>query len=203
MVYEISKAPPWVDFDDLQSALKSTWNWEVDLVRSFQKWNTKNFLVRASTPPLMDSCVVQGHILLVQTAPPLQRKVQVQRQNIKKKDEGHAPKIATPVPEPRQTSETSHPPSKTSGPGVNQEARLDRMEKMMTTLITEMRAKFNETQMQLDEIRLVDYEGEDEDEDEEDDMSEEEVDGGVEQVVRAFTEPPSKKKKIKKHPSNS
>ena len=74
---------------------------------------------------------------------------------------------------------------------------------MMSTLITEMRTKFNETQVQLDEIRLLDYEGEDDLEDDEENVMSEEEEEGVEQVVRSFTEPPIKKKKLKKNLSAS
>ena len=196
-VYEISKAPPWVDFDDLQSTLRNTWKWEIDPVRCFHKWNTKTFLVRSSAAPPQDSCVVQGHILLVQAAPPLRQKVQVQRRIVK--SESPKPTIAKSV--------SGSAPTKPTSPASNsdQAARLDRIEKMMATIMTEMRSRFNETQQQLDEIRLLDYEEEcDEDEGDEDNISDEELVDDVEEVVRSFTEPTAKKtKKLKKHPSAS
>ena len=102
--------------------------------------------------------------------------VQVQRQNVKMNVVGTAPKSTTPVSTLPQSGRISHNLPKPAGPGDNQkqEARLDRMGRMMTTLITEM-----------------------------DVMSKEDTEGGVEQVVRSCIEPPSKKKKLRKHPSAS
>ena len=68
-IYEISRAPPWLDFEDLQEQFRYQWNWETELVRYLRRGNTKVILVRAKGEPLKDSIIVQQHILPIQQAP--------------------------------------------------------------------------------------------------------------------------------------
>ena len=68
-IYEISRAPPWLDFEDLQEQFKLQWNWETELVRYLRRGNTKVILLRAKGVPLKDSIIVQHHILPIQQAP--------------------------------------------------------------------------------------------------------------------------------------
>ena len=96
-IYEISRVPPWVDFDDLQIEGQSHWKWEVELVRYLRRGNTKNILVRAKDAPLKDSIVVQAHILPLQLAPE-RPTVPVARLNLRKTVVATPSKLVLPTP---------------------------------------------------------------------------------------------------------
>lgn len=68
--FEISKIPPWVDYADLQEQLNKgdLWKWETSLVRVARSWNTKTFIVRASSDPPRDHLIIDDHWLPIQAA---------------------------------------------------------------------------------------------------------------------------------------
>ena len=44
-VFQISKVPAWVDFDDLRFEFKLQWKWEIELVKTAGRFATKTFIV--------------------------------------------------------------------------------------------------------------------------------------------------------------
>ena len=67
-VYEVSKAPPWVDVEELISTLRTQWNWDVDYLRTIKGWNTKTILVKSTSEPKRDTIIVGLHRMTVQPA---------------------------------------------------------------------------------------------------------------------------------------
>ena len=186
VIYEISKAPPWVDFDDLKGALIATWKWEVDFVRCIQRWNTKTFLVRAPSVPPHDSCEVHAHICPIQVAPPV-RKQQVQQKSFT--GNSSEPKIIKTTPKPLTTQ-------------VKPQARSEnRLENIMLEFMSEMR---NKVDCLYHRIEHVATENCTDLEDEEDVMEDDEFesDEDIEQVMESLTNPKAKKK-LKRRTSGS
>ena len=67
-VYEVSKAPPWLDVEDLVTILRKEWKWDVDYLRTVRAWNTKTILLRSADPPKRDTIIVGYHKMTVQPA---------------------------------------------------------------------------------------------------------------------------------------
>ena len=77
-IYEISKAPPWIAFEQLQESFKGLWAWEIELVRVMNRFGSKTFLVRASKPPPREAAIVDKQWMPIRLAPERPRQ-EVQR----------------------------------------------------------------------------------------------------------------------------
>ena len=67
-IYEVSRAPPWLDADELVMTLRAQWSWDVDYLRTIKKWNTKTILLKSSETPKRDTIICDHHKMTVQLA---------------------------------------------------------------------------------------------------------------------------------------
>jgi len=148
-IYEISKLPPWVEYEDVQAQLLAKWNWATTLIRVARGWNTKRFLVRSSTPPNRDAFVIGDHWCPVQQAPD-RNKPNVLTLRLR---EGNGQGRNVPVVRPPTRSMVSVPapstlPSTATTPGFETaqklEALLDGLWKKVEARFAEMEDRINE-----------------------------------------------------------
>ena len=67
-IYEVSRAPPWLDVDELVMTLRTQWSWDVDYLRTIKNWNTKTVLLKSSEAPKRDTIILEHHRMTVQLA---------------------------------------------------------------------------------------------------------------------------------------
>ena len=68
-VYEVSKVPPWVSFEQLKESFRGLWSWDIELVRVMNRVGTKTMFVRAAQAPPRDAAIVGQQWMPIRVAP--------------------------------------------------------------------------------------------------------------------------------------
>ena len=89
--YQLSKVPPWVDFDDVKDDLKAHFKWDIDLVRIGTRYGSKIFIIKAGDPPPKDYVIIQHHKVPIQLAPE-RSKPEMERMELKRHSNADAAK---------------------------------------------------------------------------------------------------------------
>ena len=111
-LFEITKVPPWVNFDDLKETMKGgVWAWDIELVKEVRQFGKKLFVVRALQDPPRDCAIVNNQWMPIQPAKE-QPRAKVQTMTFTKKEQ---PKKESEVknvpPKQGQASSTAGGPS--------------------------------------------------------------------------------------------
>ena len=155
--YQMTKVPPWVDFGDLRATLRDQCKWEVELVRTWTRYGSKAFIVRASYPPPLDVFIIEHHKVPVQLAPDRPRpQVQVlQRQRIAQPSAGGPGTRSAWADKPKQQVDMPKQHVPRNDTDMNIQNELRQMKELMQSMMEHMRDVDQRTQNQKDHLEYL------------------------------------------------